>query len=190
MKLGAALSYLDGEIDASGLKNNWTSWGLHLYGAYRADDFALKGTAGWLRGTTEAEKDLDADVWHAGLRAEYGVPAGAMTVTPFMGARVMSGSFDGLESQTVFSIPLGAKLSGTIEAGGWILTPGLEAAYVRSMGDTESEDVRFLPKDALRGSIGLKAGKGLWTGELSYVGATGSNGYRSNSFNVNVRWRF
>ena len=190
VKLGAALSYLDGEIDASGLKNNWTSWGLHLYGAYRADDFALKGTAGWLRGTTEAEKDLDADVWHAGLRAEYGVPAGAMTVTPFMGARVMSGSFDGLESQTVFSIPLGAKLSGTIEAGGWILTPGLEAAYVRSMGDTESEDVRFLPKDALRGSIGLKAGKGLWTGELSYVGATGSNGYRSNSFNVNVRWRF
>ena len=190
VKLGAALSYLDGEIDASGLKNNWTSWGLHLYGAYRADAFALKGTAGWLRGTTEAEKDLDADVWHAGLRAEYGVPAGAMTVTPFMGARVMSGSFDGLESQTVFSIPLGAKLSGTIEAGGWTLTPALEAAYVRSMGDTEAEDVRFLPKDTLRGSIGLKAGKGLWTGELSYVGATGSNGYRSNTLNVKLGLMF
>lgn len=190
VKLGAALSYLDGEIDASGLKNNWTSWGLHLYGAYRADAFALKGTAGWLRGTTEAEKDLDADVWHAGLRAEYGVPTGAMTITPFMGARVMSGSFDDLDSQTVFSIPMGAKLSGTIEAAGWTLTPMLEAAYVRSIGDTEAEDIRFLPKDAVRGSVGLKAEKGMWTGELAYAGATGSNDYRSNSLHVKIGLRF
>ena len=190
VKLGAALSYLDGEIDASGLKNNWTSWGLHLYGAYRADAFALKGTAGWLRGTTEAEKDLDADVWHAGLRVEYGVPTGAMTITPFMGARVMSGSFDDLDSQTVFSIPMGAKLSGTIEAAGWTLTPMLEAAYVHSIGDTEAEDIRFLPKDAVRGSVGLKAEKGMWTGELAYAGATGSNDYRSNSLHVKIGLRF
>lgn len=190
VKLGAALSYLDGEIDASGLKNNWTSWGLHLYGAYRADAFALKGSAGWLTATTEAEKDLDADVWHAGLRAEYGVPAGGMTVTPFLGARVMSGSFDGLDSQTAFSVPLGAKLSGTIEAAGWTLTPMLEAAYVRSIGDTEAEDIRFLPKDAVRGSVGLKAEKGMWTGELAYAGATGSNDYRSNSLHVKIGLRF
>lgn len=190
VKLGAALSYLDGEIEASGLKNNWTSWGLHLYGAYRADAFALKGSAGWLTATTEAEKDLDADVWHAGLRAEYGVPAGGMTVTPFLGARVMSGSFDGLDSQTAFSVPLGAKLSGTIEAAGWTLTPALEAAYVRSIGDTETEDIRFLPKDAVRGSVGLKAEKGMWTGELAYAGATGSNDYRSNSLHVKIGLRF
>lgn len=190
VKLGAALSYLDGEIEASGLKNNWTSWGLHLYGAYRADAFALKGSAGWLTATTEAEKDLDADVWHAGLRAEYGVPAGGMTVTPFLGARVMSGSFDGLDSQTAFSVPLGAKLSGTIEAAGWTLTPALEAAYVRSIGDTEAEDIRFLPKDAVRGSVGLKAEKGMWTGELAYAGATGSNDYRSNSLHVKIGLRF
>ena len=190
VKLGAALSYLDGEIEASGLKNNWTSWGLHLYGAYRADAFALKGSAGWLTATTEAEKDLDADVWHAGLRAEYGVPAGGMTVTPFLGARVMSGSFDGLDSQTAFSVPLGAKLSGSIEAAGWTRTPMLEAAYVRSIGDTEAEDIRFLPKDAVRGSVGLKAEKGMWTGELAYAGATGSNDYRSNSLHVKIGLRF
>lgn len=190
VKLGAALSYLDGEIEASGLKNNWTSWGLHLYGAYRADAFALKGSAGWLTATTEAEKDLDADVWHAGLRAEYGVPAGGMMVTPFLGARVMSGSFDGLDSQTAFSVPLGAKLSGTIEAAGWTLTPVLEAAYVRSIGDTEAEDIRFLPKDAVRGSVGLKAEKGMWSGELAYAGATGSNDYRSNSLHVKIGLRF
>lgn len=185
-KVGAAFAYLDGDIKFNRLNFSWSGYALNFYGAYRADAFALKATAGWLRGTTEAEKDLDADVWHAGLHAEYGVPAGAMTVTPFMGARILSGSFDDLDSQTVFSIPMGAKLSGTIEAGGWTLTPALEAAYVRSMGDTEAEDVRFLPKDTLRGSIGLKAGKGMWTGELSYVGATGSNGYRSNSFNVKL----
>ena len=193
-KLGAALSYLDGELEAAHMKNNWESWGLHLYGVYQADAFALKGTAGWLCGTTEAPKDLDADVWHAGLRAEYAVPMGAMTVTPFTGARVMSGSFDDLDSQTVFSIPLGAKLSGEINAGGWKIMPAIEAAYVRSMGDTSDEtadaDLRFLPKDALRGSIGLKAEKDMWSAELSYVGATGSNDYRSNSLNVKIGLNF
>ena len=194
VKFGTALSYLDGEIEARHMKNNWESWGLHLYGAYQADAFALKGSAGWLRGTTEASKDLDADVWHAGLRAEYAVSMDTMTVTPFMGARVMSGSFDELDSQTVFSIPLGARISGEINAAGWKLTPAIEAAYVRSMGDTDAEttdaDLRFLPKDALRGSIGLKAEKGMWSGELSYVGATGSNNYRSNSLNVKVGLQF
>ena len=43
VKFGAALSYLDGEIEARHMKNNWESWGLHLYGAYEADVFALKG---------------------------------------------------------------------------------------------------------------------------------------------------
>ena len=194
VKLGAALSYLDGEIEAAHMKNNWESWGLHLYGVYQADGFALKGTAGWLRGTTETSKDLDADILHAGLRAEYGVPMGVMTITPFMGARLMSGSFDELDSQTVFSISLGAKVSGEINTAGWTLKPAIEAAYVRSMGDTDAEasdaDLRFLPKDALRGSIGLKAEKGMWSSELSYVGATGLNDYRSNSFNVKVELRF
>lgn len=189
-KLGAAFSYLDGEIDASGLKNNWESWGLHLYGAYQADSFALKGTAGYLRGTTEAARDLDADVWHAGVRAEYAVPFGSMSVTPFMGARVISGSFDGLDSQTAFSAPIGAKIAGQLSAGGWTIVPAIEAAYVRSMGDTDAEDLRFLPRDSLHGSIGVKAEKGMWTGELAYVGATGANDYRSNSLNVKLGLRF
>ena len=66
----------------------------------------------------------------------------------------------------------------------------LEAAYVRSIGDTEAEDIRFLPKDAVRGSVGLKAEKGMWTGELAYAGATGSNDYRSNSLHVKIGLRF
>lgn len=109
-----------------------------------------------------------------------------MTVSPFMGARVMSGSFDGLDSQTVFSVPFGARLSGTLEAGGWRVKPLLEAAYVRSFGDTDDGDARFLAKNVLRGSIGLKAEKGLWTGELSFDGETGSDDWRSNSLNLKL----
>ena len=189
-KAGVAFGWLDGDMKFNRLNFSWTGYAVNLYGAYQADAFALKGSAGWLSATTEAEKDLDADVWHAGLRAEYGIPVAGMTVSPFMGARVMSGSFEGLESQTVFSIPLGAKLSGTLEAGGWRVKPLLEAAYVRSFGDTDDGDARFLAKNVLRGSIGLKAEKGLWTGELSFDGETGSNDWRSNSLNLMLGFVF
>ena len=135
-KVGGAVSYLDGEIDSGLAKNNWTSYGLHGYVQYKEGAFGVKGTAGWLRGTTEAAEDFDADVWHAGVRAEYDLPAGSMTFTPFVGARVLSGSFDGMDSQTAFSLPVGVALSGTLTTGGWTIVPSLEAAYVRSMGDT------------------------------------------------------
>lgn len=189
-KVGGAVSYLDGKIDAGHAKNNWTSYGLHGYVQYKEGAFGVKGTAGWLRGTTEAAEDCDADVWHAGVRAEYDVPAGSMTFTPFVGARVMSGSFDGLDSQTAFSLPIGVALSGTLTTGGWTIVPSFEAAYVRSMGDTEAEDLRILPKDALEGVLSLKATKGAWTGELSYRGATGGRDYEGRAFMAKVGCTF
>ena len=190
LKIGAAFSYLDGEIDSGLAKSDWKSYGLTAYAHYRAGDFGLKGSAGWLRGTTEAAEDCDADVWHAGVRAEYDVPAGSMTFTPFVGARVMSGSFDGLDSQTAFSLPIGVALSGTLTTGGWTIVPSFEAAYVRSMGDTEAEDLRILPKDALEGVLSLKATKGAWTGELSYRGATGGRDYEGRAFMAKVGCTF
>lgn len=157
---------------------------------YKEGAFGVKGTAGWLRGTTEAAEDYDADVWHAGIRAEYDVPAASMTFTPFVGARVMSGAFDGMDSQTAFSLPIGVALSGTLTTGGWTIVPSLEAAYVRSMGDTEAEDVRILPKDSLEGTLSLKATKGAWTGELSYRGTTGGRDYDGRAFMAKVGCTF
>ena len=156
----------------------------------RRGDFGLKGSAGWLRGTTESDEDLDADVRHAGIRSEYGFDFGPMTVTPFLGGRVMSGSFDGTATQTVVSVPLGAKLSGRLETAGWSITPALEASYVRSMGDTDAEDVRFLPKNAFEGSLSVKAEKGAWTGEFSYRGAVGNDDYEDRAFEVRIGMKF
>ena len=189
-KVGAALSYLDGEIDAGAGKTNWSSLGMHAYFLHESGNFALKGSAGWLRGTTEAAKDYDADVWHAGVRSEYDFGMGPVTVTPFLGGRVMSGSFDGMSSKTVVSVPLGAKLSGELRTAGWAVRPALEASYVRSMGDTDAEDVRFLPENAFEGSLSVKAEKGAWSGELSYRGAVGSNDYEDRAFEVRIGMKF
>lgn len=112
LKIGAAFSYLDGEIDTGALKNDWKSRGLAAYAHYRAGGFGLKGTVGWIRSTTETAQDLDADVWHAGVRAEYDLFKGPMTLTPFTGIRLMRGSFDGMASQTVVSVPLGGEIRG------------------------------------------------------------------------------
>ena len=191
LKVGAAFSYLDGEIDAGRAKSDWKSYGLTAYAHYRAGDFGLKGSAGWLRGTTEAAEDYDADVRHAGVRTEYDLVKGKqMTLTPFLGARLMSGSFDGMESQTVVNVPIGLKLAGELSTAGWTVTPALEASYVRSMGDTESEDVRFLPKNAFTGSLSLKAKKGVWTGELSFRGAAGNNDYEDRAFTAKIGMMF
>ena len=190
LKVGAAFSYLDGEIDSGFAKNNWTSCGLHAYAQYREGDFGLKGTAGWLRGTTETADDLDADVWHAGVRAEYDVFKGPLSVTPFTGARLMTGSFDGIASQTVVNVPLGVKLAGELSTAGWTVVPALEASYVRSMGDTETDDLRVLPKNALEGILSLKVTTGAWSGELSYRGAAGSNDYEDRAFTAKVSMTF
>ena len=189
-KIGAAFSYLDGEIDSGRSKSDWKSYGLTAYAHYRAGDFGLKGSAGWLRGTTESSEDFDADVWHGGIRSEYGFEKGPLTLTPFLGVRLMSGSFDGTDSKTVFNAPVGLKLSGNFSTGGWTIAPALEAAYVRSMGDTDSEDVRFLPENAFEGSLSVKAEKGAWTGELSYRGAVGSNDYEDRAFEVRIGMKF
>ena len=189
-KVGGAFSYLDGEVDAGSLKNDWTSYGLHGYVHFKEGAFGVKGTAGWLQGTSEAEKDYDADVRHASVRAEYDLPTGPVTFTPFLGARVMSGSFDDMDSQTAFSLPVGVAMSGTLTTGGWTIVPSLEVSYVRSMGDTESEDVRFLPKDAFTGALSLKAEKGAWSGELSMRGAAGSNDYEDRGLMAKVGYTF
>ena len=104
-KVGGAISYLDGEIDAGAGKTNWSSYGMHAYFSHRAGDFALKGTAGWLRGTTEASKDYDADVWHVGIRSEYDFHSGPMTVTPFLGARLTMGGPSGPPSKRPTRVP-------------------------------------------------------------------------------------
>ena len=190
LKVGAAFSYLDGEIDSGLAKNSWTSYGLHAYAQYKDGDFGLKGAAGRLRSTTETAEDLNADVWHAGVRAEYDVFRGPLTVTPFVGVRLMSGSFDGTASKTVVNVPLGVKLAGELSTAGWTVVPALEASYVRSMGDTETDDLRVLPKNALEGILSLKVTTGAWSGELSYRGAAGSNDYEDRSFSAKVGMTF
>ena len=156
LRAAYGLASLDSFMKFHRLNFFWTGYAVNLYGAYQADAFALKGSVGWLAAKTEADRDLDADVLHAGLRAEYGIPVAGMTVSPFMGARVMSGSFDGLDSQTVFLVPLGARLSGTLEAGDWRVKPLLEAAYVRSFGDTADGETGS--DDWRSNSLNLKLG--------------------------------
>ena len=87
-------------------------------------------------------------------------------------------------------MPLGVKLAGEVSASGWNITPSLEASYVRSMGDTKAEDIRFLSEDAFTGALSLRAEKGAWTGELTFRGAAGSNDYEDRSFMVKVGMTF
>ena len=50
--------------------------------------------------------------------------------------------------------------------------------------------MRILPENAFMGARSLKAGKGAWTGELSFRGAAGNNDYEDRSFMVNIDFNF
>lgn len=61
-----------------------------------------------------------------------------------MGARGMSGAFDGMDSPSVFSLPIAVTLSGMLSTGGRTIIPSFEVAYVCSTGDTDAYDLRTL----------------------------------------------
>ena len=142
------------------------------------------------RRTTEVAKDYDADVWHAGVRAEYDLLNGPMTLTPFLGARLISGAFDGVASQTAVNVPIGLKFAGELSTARWTVVPAPEASYVRSTGDTEGQEIRFLPKDAFTGMLSLTAAKGVWSGEVVFSGTTGSNKFEARSVMTRIGLKF
>lgn len=72
-----------------------------------------------------------------GLKRHFGT-------TSFMGAQGMSGAFDGMDSLSVFSLPIAVTLSGMLSTGGRTIIPSFEVTYVCSTGDTDAYDLRTL----------------------------------------------
>ena len=159
--VGAALTYVDGNINGSTLaartKNEATYYGASIYGGIRNEDSAVIGDISYLHGKHDITQynsgktltaDAKADAFSMGVRAEKSIKAGVGKFVPYAGLRYMhlgtgnytnsiGMSYDG-DDANLWLLPVGVKYSAEVKAGSWTLRPLAEVGYVWNMGDREA----------------------------------------------------
>lgn len=114
---GLALQYGDASLrsDVSGIKNDITSYGLTAYAGKSFGAAKVVGELAWLKSEnditahqTALNQKLDANIYSAGVRAQYELAAGSFKFVPSIGLRVSRLETDDM---TVGSIKVDPKIS-------------------------------------------------------------------------------
>lgn len=163
--------YAHSKGDYSHTTNHMDYWGFGVYAGYKSDNFALLADAGFTGSSNELRQDLDAsmnmanldgdvraEVWYAGLRAEYKFETDAFDVIPHVGARYQnlhSRSYNiksggtaleaGGMSQRIWTFPFGVTFSKNSETSdGWLVRPFLDFTVIPAAGDVKArQSVHF-----------------------------------------------
>lgn len=160
--VGAALTYVDGNINGSTLaartKNDATYYGASIYGAIQNEDSAVVGDISYLHGKNDITQynsgatltaDAKSDAFSIGVRAEKSVKAGVGKFVPYAGIRYMhlgtgnytnsiGMAYDG-DDMNLWLLPVGVKYSADVKAGSWTIRPIAEVGYVWNMGDRDAD---------------------------------------------------
>lgn len=175
LRLGADLSVGGGWAEGSGdfnrTTNNMNFWGAGLYGGWTRGAFGLSADVHFTSSFNSLKQelpsamrmaDLEADITaralSAGIRAEYRLRAGNVTVIPHAGVRYTNLTVDGYDadsggtvlegdgfSQDLVFFPAGIALEMPLETeSGWRFLPRADFAVVPAAGDIRArEDVRW-----------------------------------------------
>ncbi len=119
---GLALQYGDASLrsDVSGIKNDITSYGLTAYAGKSFGAAKVVGELAWLKSEnditahqTALNQKLDANIYSAGVRAQYELAAGSFKFVPSIGLRAVNGNL-------MFNVDmmLGGGEAGTSSIGG------------------------------------------------------------------------
>ena len=160
--VGVALSYAEGNIDGSTLaartSNDAEYYGASVYGRIDNGDSAVIGDISYLHSKNDIEQTNSgktitatpkADAFSVGVKAEQVFNAGTAKFVPYAGLRYMHlgvGNYtDSLgmgynsDEQNLWLLPVGVTYSQNIKAGSWTLRPVVEAGYVWTMGDRDTQ---------------------------------------------------
>ena len=152
---GLALQYGDASLrsDVSGIKNDITSYGLTAYAGKSFGAAKIVGELAWLKSEnditahqTALNQKLDANIYSAGVRAQYELAAGSFKFVPSIGLRVSRLETDDMTvgsikvdegDLTYVQMPISLRISGfEADAAGWTLAPSFKVAYVRNVVHT------------------------------------------------------
>ncbi len=194
--LGAAITAGTGktENDAVDGTDDFEYYGFSLYGKTSVAGFDLLGdvSATWLKsdftigGAADVDTDTTTAVYSFGVQGEKKFEMSWADFTPFIGVDVYHVRSDGFDNDhgakiddsdaTVVEIPIGARLSKSLETtGGFHMEPSFMLAVVPTIADTEIDSkVRFAGAEStynftfaddvkIRSNIGLDAVKDNFT---------------------------
>ena len=210
---GLALQYGDASLrsDVSGIKNDITSYGLTAYAGKSFGAAKVVGELAWLKSEnditahqTALNQKLDANIWSAGVRAQYELVAGSFKFVPSIGLRVSRLETDDMTvgsikvdegDLTYVQMPISLRISGfEADAAGWTLAPSFKVAYVPTFGDKEvkvlgySQDV--LDMSPVQADFGLRAVNGNLMFNVDMMLGGGEAGTSSIGGKVGVKYAF
>lgn len=181
--------------DFNSAHNDFTFWGVNLYGRWARNAFALNGDVGYTQNDNELRQDLPASMQmerlkadfnssaiSAGLRAEYMLETSIVNIVPHVGARYMNLVVDShnvksggtvfensRDSLDIWTFPVGVTLDKNWELeNGWNLKPAVDVSVIPASGDLKAINRVNVP--------GVDGGASLNTSVVDDVTFSGSFG--------------
>ena len=234
LRLGADLSVGGGWAEGSGdfnrTTNNMNFWGAGLYGGWTRGAFGLSADVHFTSSFNSLKQelpsamrmaDLEADITSralsAGIRADYRLRAGNVTVIPHAGVRYTNLTVDGYDadsggtvlegdgfSQDLVFFPAGIALEMPLETeSGWRFLPRADFAVVPAAGDIRArEDVRWtglgksysvstqdMDQVSYTAQAGIECGKDNFSVSVNYALQAGFT-TEGHSVFAELRWEF
>lgn len=213
MTAGLALQYGDASLrsNVSGIKNDITSYGLTAYVGQSFGAAKVVGELAWLKSENDItaaqsalNQKLDANIYSAGVRAQYELAAGAFKFVPSIGLRVSRLETDDMNvgaikvddaDLTYVQMPISLRITGfEADAAGWSFAPSFKVAYVPTFGDKEvkvygyGQDV--LDMSPVQADFGLRAVNGNLMLNVDMMMGGGEAGTSSIGGKVGVKYAF
>ncbi len=211
--VGAAMQYGTGSLrsDVSNIKNDITSYGLTGYASKKFGDWKVVGELAYLQSENEITSsqaalnvDVDAQVYSAGIRAQYELTAGSFAFIPSVGLRVSRLETDGFnvntvhvddQSQTLVQMPIALRItSADLNAGGWSVAPNFKLAFVPTFGDKEIKmagvEQTVIDTSPVQADFGILARKGNMTLNAGMLLGGGKDGTSSIGGKVGLSYAF
>lgn len=213
MTAGLALQYGDASLrsNVSGIKNDITSYGLTAYVGQSFGAAKVVGELAWLKSENDItaaqsalNQKLDANIYSAGVRAQYELAAGAFKFVPSIGLRVSRLETDDMNVGTIkvddadltyVQMPISLRITGfEADAAGWSFAPSFKVAYVPTFGDKEvkvygyGQDV--LDMSPVQADFGLRAVNGNLMLNVDMMMGGGEAGTSAIGGKVGVKYAF
>ena len=213
MTAGLALQYGDASLRStvSGIKNDITSYGLTAYVGQSFGAAKVVGELAWLKSENDItaaqsalNQKLDANIYSAGVRAQYELGAGSFKFVPSIGLRVSRLETDDMNVGTIkvddadltyVQMPISLRITGfEADAAGWSFAPSFKVAYVPTFGDKEVKVLGYgqdvLDMSPVQADFGLRAVNGNLMFNLDMMVGGGEAGTSSIGGKMGVKYAF
>ena len=212
---GAAVQYGKGSLrsSVSSIKNDIDNYGFGIYGSVKLGDNAkLVGEVAYVKSKnditsssqTALNQKVDADMYSAGVTAQYRMTAGNFQFVPSVGVRVSRLETDAMQvgavsidkqKQTIVQVPLALRVNGAEQStNGWKLAPSAKIAVVPTFGDKEitvfGVDQTVIDTSPVQADLGLRAVNGNLMLNANFLVGGGKDGASAVGGKVGVKYVF